>query len=323
MLESEGIFWGMPVILYLFLAGMGAGATTVSASMLLRGGGGAQGTHHEIARYGALLGPIPVIIGVAALVFELGSFETGNYLRFLNLFLIVNLSPMSLGSWLLVFFILTSVVYAATYLPVPLPTWLGERLKLRRTLAWANVPLGIAVAVYTGVLLGAMPSRPFWNSPVLAMLFLLSALSTGVALIILARTLFSGHKGGEERREVVHKSGYVLASADTLLIGFELLALFLFIMFAYLTVGDVRYSIEAILPGGPLSSLFWIGVVLVGLVIPGLIELYHVVPGLLYQRKYEPSRYTEFAIAAAVIFGGFMLRYVVVIAGQITGPVGI
>ncbi len=32
--------------------------------------------------------------------------------------------------------------------------------------------MGIAVAVYTGVLLGAMPARPFWNSPILAMLFL-------------------------------------------------------------------------------------------------------------------------------------------------------
>lgn len=322
MLESEGIFWGMPVILYLFLAGMGAGATTVSASMLLRGGGGARGVHHEIARYGALLGPIPVIVGVAAIIFELGSFEVGNYLRFLNLFLIANLSPMSVGTWLLVLFIISSLMYAYTYLPF-LPMVLGDRFAWRRALAWVNVPLGIGVAVYTGVLLGAMPSRPFWNSPVLAMLFLLSALSTGIALIILTRALVSRGGLSEERREVVHKSGYVLASADTLLIGLEVLALFLFIMFAYLTVGDVRYAIEAILPGGPLASLFWIGVVLVGLVLPGLIELYHVIPGILYQRTYRVSRYAEFAIAAAVIFGGFMLRYVVVIAGQITGPVGI
>ena len=42
---TNGLFWGVPVILYLFLAGMGAGATTVSASMLLRGGGGARGMH--------------------------------------------------------------------------------------------------------------------------------------------------------------------------------------------------------------------------------------------------------------------------------------
>lgn len=319
---TEGLFWGIPVILYLFLAGMGAGATTISASMLLRGGGGPRGVHHEIARYGAILGPIPVIVGTGLIVLELGSFQHGDYFKFFNLLLVVNLSPMNVGSWLLFLFTATSVAYAYTYLNF-LPMPLGDRLKWRRALAWVNVPLGIGVAVYTGVMLGAMPSRPFWNSPVLALLFMLSALSSGTALIIFARALIT--RGGltEEQREVVHKSGYVLAATDTMIIGLELISVFLFLMFAYLTVGDVRYAVDTILPGGPLASLFWIGVVLVGLVIPGLLELYFVIPGLLYHRKYTVSRYTELVIAAAVIFGALVLRYVVVVAGQITGPVGL
>jgi formate-dependent nitrite reductase membrane component NrfD len=318
---TEGLFWGLPVILYLFLAGMGAGATTVSASMLLRGGGGPRGVHHEIARYGAILGPIPVIIGTGLIVFELGSFQNGDYLKFLNLLLVMNLSPMNVGSWLLFLFIGTSIIYAYTYLRLPVP--IGDRLKWRMVTAWVNIPLGIGVAVYTGVMLGAMPARPFWNSPILAMLFTLSALSTGVALIVFARALFTRRHLSEEDREIAHRSGYVLAASDALLIGFELLTVFLFIMFAYLTVGDVRYAVETILPGGPLSTMFWVGVVLVGLILPGLVEIRHVIPGLLYRKRYTVSRYTELGIAAAVIFGGFMLRYVVVIAGQITGPVGV
>lgn len=318
---TEGLFWGIPVILYLFLAGMGAGATTVSASMLLRGGGGPRGVHHEIARYGAILGPIPVIVGTGLIVFELGSFQHGDYFKFFNLLMVMNLSPMNVGSWLLFLFTATSVIYAYTYLKLPMP--IGDRLVWRRALAWVNIPLGLGVAIYTGVMLGAMPSRPFWNSPVLALLFTISALSTGVALIVFARALFT--RGGltEDQREVLHESGYVLAATDTMLIGFEILAIFLFLMFAYLTVGDVRYAVDSILPGGPLASLFWIGVVLIGLVIPGLLELYFVIPSLLYRRKYTVSRYTELGIAAAVIFGGLVLRYVVVVAGQITGPVGL
>jgi len=318
---TEGLNWGLPIIMYLFLAGMGAGAVTVSSSMLLRGGGG-RGVHHEIARYGALLGPLPVIIGTGLLVLELGSFEAGNYFRFLNLYMVMNLSPMSVGTWLLTVFMATSVVYAYTYIHF-VPFFLGDRLVWRRRMAWANVPLGLAVAIYTGVLLGAMPSRPFWNSPVLAFLFMISALSTGIALIIFTRALFTRGHLSEEHREIVHKSGYLLAASDTMLIGVELLVLFLFVMFAYLTVGDVRLAIETILPGGPLSVMFWTGVVLIGLVIPGLLELYFVIPSLLYRRKYTVSRYTELVIAAAVIFGGFVLRYVVVVAGQITGPVGL
>lgn len=318
---TEGLNWGLPIIMYLFLAGMGAGAVTVSSSMLLRGGGG-RGVHHEIARYGALLGPLPVIIGTGLLVLELGSFEAGNYFRFLNLYMVMNLSPMSVGTWLLTVFMATSVVYAYTYIHF-VPFFLGDRMVWRRRMAWANLPLGLAVAIYTGVLLGAMPARPFWNSPVLAFLFMISALSTGIALIIFTRALFTRGHLSEEHREIVHKSGYLLAASDTMLIGVELLVLFLFVMFAYLTVGDVRYAIETILPGGPLSVMFWTGVVLIGLVIPGLLELYFVIPSLLYRRKYTVSRYTELVIAAAVIFGGFVLRYVVVVAGQITGPVGL
>jgi formate-dependent nitrite reductase membrane component NrfD len=317
----EELNWGLPVILYLFLAGMGAGATTVSASMLLRGGGGPRGVHHEIASYGAVLGPLPVIIGTALIVFELGSFQHGDYFKFINLLLVMNLSPMNVGSWLLFLFTTTSVIYAYTYLRLPMPV--GDRMKWRIALAWVSIPLGIGVAIYTGVMLGAMPARPFWNSPVLAMLFVISSLSTGVALIVLARALVSRGRLTEEHREIVHKSGYVLASTDTILIGFEILAIFLFLMFAYLTVGDVRYAVNTILPGGQLAALFWGGVVLIGLILPGIVEIFTVTPSLLYQRKYAVSRWTEMTVALAVIFGGFMLRYVVVVAGQITGPVGI
>lgn len=318
------IFWGLPVILYLFLAGLGAGALTVSSSVLLRGGGGESGIHFDVARYGAFLAPLPVMIGCGLLVFELGSFHVGDWFKWLNLYKTINLSPMSIGTWLLTFFILTSLAYAVTFLPNP-PV-LGERaVRWRRPLAWVNVPLGIGVAVYTGVLLGAMPSRPFWNSPVLALLFLLSSLSTGVALILLARALLTPSKKapGDVSESQYHSSGYLLTASDLILIGIELVIVFLFIMFAYLTVGDVRYAIGVILSGGDLATLFWLGFVVLGLLVPAMIELFYVVPRLLYHRGYAPPRGAEIAVSVVVLIGGFMLRYVIVIAGQITGPVGV
>ncbi len=314
--------WGLPVVWYLFLAGVGAGSLTASASVLLRGGGGGfGGAHVEIARYGAFLAPLPLIVGCFALIFELGTFEAGHWFRWINLYKVINLSPMSIGTWLLTFFIGVSLVYAYTF--VPNAPFLGERqARLRKALAWVSVPLGIATAVYTGILLGAMPARPFWNSPILALLFLLSSISTGVALILLARGILHRARS-PEIEQARRESDYLLTATDVILIGFELMVIFLFLMYAQLTIGGVKEAIAVVLPGGDLAVLFWVGVVLIGLLIPALIELYYVVPKLVYHRGYNAPRIVDIAVSGAVLLGGFLLRYVVLVAGQVTGPIGI
>ncbi len=320
----ENLHWGLPVIAYLFLAGLGAGSLTVSASVLLRGGGGGfGGKHFAIARYGAFIAPPTVALGVLALIFELGSFQAGNWLRFLNLYTVINLSPMSIGTWLLTLFLIVSVVYAYTFLRRG-SAESDDNARLRRALAWVSVPLGIAVAIYTGILLGAMPARPFWNSPVLALLFLLSSLSTGVAAIMLARAFFGDGVNGEDSESRRDESGYILTTSDMLLIGFELMAVFLFLMFAQLTVGDVKHAVSILLSGGSVAFLFWIGVVFIGLLLPGLIELRYASRKLLYHGPFAaPPRSIELMVPVAVLVGGFVLRFVVVVAGQVTGPIGI
>lgn len=311
------LHWGLPVILYLFLGGLGAGAGAVSASILLRGGGGDHPDgNFELARWGAFIAPIAVIIGTFMLVFELGSFQTGHWFRWINLFLTINLSPMSIGSWLLALFILISLGYAYTFLDRGSQP--GDRHHdLRKALAWIMIPLGIGVALYTGILLGAMPARPFWNSPILALLFLVSALSTGVAVILLARALL-----GKADTSNIERGSYILTSSDVLLIGIEIAVVFLFIMYAHLTFGQMETAVSVIL-GGELTNLFWLGFVLLGLMLPAAIEIKYIIPSLLYQRQYKMNRSVEMLICALVLVGGFLLRYIVVVAGQITGPVGI
>ena len=318
--------WGIPVIFYLFMAGVGAGALTTSASMLLRGG--RSGRYFHIARYGSFLAAPLVVIGTGLLIFELGSFQTGEWFKFLNLFKVINLSPMSVGTWLLTLFILISLPYAYTFLPKdagPGDTQDG----MRRALAWIAIPFGICVAVYTGVLLGAMPGRPFWNSPILAMLFLLSSLSTGMAVLILVDVLWNMANGQDETlRSELREANYIMSATDTIFIGLELLVIFLFIMYAHLTVGDPREAIKVIQWGGELAPTFWFWVVFAGLLVPGLVELYNVLPRIMATDHEEalpvqllPAMHI--GVAVVVLLGGFMLRYVIVVAGQITGPIGL
>ena len=327
--------WGLPVIGYLFLAGAGAGALTVSSSVLLRGGGGGfGGAHFKVARYGALAAPVLLIIGTALIVLELGTFKAavahGDWallFRWLNLFKVINLSPMSIGSWALLAAILASVAYAYTFLP---GNKADDRMKsLRRGLAWIGVPLGIIVGIYTGVLLGAMPSRPLWNSPVLAALFLVSAISTGLATILLIKAVFDrDKKRTSENTAGTHfikedRSTYLLTASDLLLIGLELVAVFLFIMFAQLTIGAPAEAMKVLFPGGEMATLFWFGFVVVGLLLPVAVELRYVLPTLLNHQPYSIPVAIEVLVSSLILIGGFVLRYVIVIAGQITYPIGL
>ncbi len=310
----EHLAWELPVIAYLFLAGAGAGAVTVSASVLLRGGGFGP-SRDTIARYGAFIGPLPVMLGTSLLVFELGA-----PFRAFNLFKLINLSPMSIGSWLLAFFMVLSVLYAATFFAPERWAWAH---KAKIALAWVCVPFGIGVAIYTGVLLGAMPARPFWNSPIIAFLFMLSALSAGVAAIILAMTLLRKRSDDPALERDFENSTYLLATTDAMLLAGELLIIFLFLMFAHLTIGSTKEAVKVILWGGPLATAFWGLVVGLGILLPLLVEIRVVVPRLLYGEEYHLHPAFDAAMPAAVLVGGFALRYIVVIAGQITSPVGI
>ena len=68
----------------------------------------------------------------------------------------------------------------------------------RNSLAIIGLPISVGVGIYTGVLLGAVQSRPFWNTNLVAQLFLFSGLSTGCAALI--RGLAGRNESAEELR---------------------------------------------------------------------------------------------------------------------------
>lgn len=328
-MEQQELIWGLPVIGYLFLAGMGAGALVTSASMLLRSHG--RPAFYRLARYGAIISLPLVAIGTALLVLELGSFQTGHWFRWINLYKTINLSPMSIGSWFLILYFFVSAPYALSFI---LP---GNRLNdkwrvWRDRLAYVCIALGIGVAVYTGVLLGAMPARPLWNSPILAMLFLISSISTGIAVVLFTDWLVEYldwdwpakyFNWQNENNEGYSEATYILAATDTLLIGLELMVIFLFFMYAHLTVGHVEEAIKVFQSGGELAGLFWFGVVVIGLLIPALIELVKIFPALVGKGQYVHSGIAMLVVSILVIVGGFFLRYVIVVGGQIARLAGI
>ena len=101
--------WNWIVVIYLFLAGVSAGAFAVSALAYFIG----KETHEGVVRIGAYIAPFPLLIGILHLIFDL---ERPHL--FWKLFLSFRLdSVMSIGAWLLLLFSLVSFVHFYLWLP--------------------------------------------------------------------------------------------------------------------------------------------------------------------------------------------------------------
>jgi formate-dependent nitrite reductase membrane component NrfD len=283
-METSPFEWGLLIVNYLFLGGLSAGLFFVSALASFLG-------KPRTAWWGAILSPWPVAFGSALLIFDLG-----NWYRFYKLFLHFRWqSPMSIGSWLLIVFNGIAFAYFWTTLR---PDSRFSRWRTR--LAIAGLPLSIAVAIYTGVLLGAVQARPFWNTNLVAQMFLFSALSTGTAALILALTFDKVRPDPAEFRSL-----YLL---DIALIVLECFIVLPYIIHGELSPQAVREALELIL-GGPYTLIFWLAFVCAGLLAPLVLEIFEVV-----SKGY--SRSLAGVAAVLVVCGGYLLRYIFVYAGQ-------
>ena len=330
------LMWGWPIIGYLFLAGVGAGAMAVSAIVMLWDPSGAFRVRARlIVRLGAFIGPLPVMIGAGLLVFELGRpYRAFNIMTSNFWYAAFNPSPMNWGGWFILLFCLFATVYALAFVHwgALLGPGLGERLearaeRLRGPLAVVCTPLSIALAIYTAILLAAVPSRPLWHTPVLWLLFTVSAISTGLSAIILVQRFLFRKEGskrpGRKEDPAFRVTEYSLVGMKVLLIVAELVVIGLFFMFAHMTINSANFAIQSLLPGGELATAFWLGVIGVGLLIPGFIESFYLLRTAGLGHEFEWPYVINIAAPAAVLVGGLMLRYVIVVGGQVTGPIGI
>lgn len=312
------IEWGFLIVNYLFLGGVSAGLYFVSALATFLYKIDAPSPYTRIARLGAFLAPWPVMIGCLLLIFDLGRWH-----HFYKLFLHLRLvSPMSIGSWLLVLFNLVALLNCYAWLTERQRNELFTRLPRslaflgtfnfdidhwRRRLAFVGLPISVGVGIYTGVLLGAVQSRPFWNTNLVAQLFLFSALSTGCATLIL------GLSGREERAQELR----LLYGLDICFMVLEFFIVLPYLIHGQLSVQAVQDSLHLIL-GGPFTILFWVFFLGFGLLAPLVVELRELVPVLVSNREFHYSRFLAAGTAVLILGGGFLLRYIFVFAGQMS-----
>ena len=165
--------------------------------------------------------------------------------------------------------------------------------RLRRRLGLVSIAAGVALGVYTGILLSSLGARPLWSSGLLGPLFLVSGLSTSAAFVHLVSP------DPEERLGLLRLDNALILT-EVALLAFYLIGL----------AGSAEAHARAaeLLLGGPYTAVFWVGVVGLGLVVPLVIQVL-VVTG----------RVAHTPVASIlVLLGGLALRFVIVYAGQIS-----
>ena len=298
------ISWEAPIWIYLWLAGM-AGGAYFAAFLAERFAGVTGGRLLQVA---TCLG-IPLAgIGVLLLIVDLGY-----PIRFWHLLVrFLAVSPMSMGTWVLMVWVIVAAAMVALwlgelYVPRLADLRLGP-LNLRRmieVLSWIDLVFAALLMSYTGVLL-ATSNQPLWaGSILLPPLFVASAISTGVALLIVAAVTVRA-------LEIPGRTVSQLAEADAVVILIELAVLVGYSI--WLAVSAMEGTGEALrlLPTGVLAAPFWAGVVLLALLVPLGLEVAN------WGKELEGKAVWRAVLASAVcvVFGGLVLRAVITIGGQ-------
>ncbi len=279
--------WGPMIAWYLFLAGASAGAFITAAFVEKKY---PESVKMRIA--GRMIAPVFIAIGLLLLILDA---EAGlhNPLRFI--YLVMNPgSVMTLGVYFICVYMPVSLVVALLELmKKPVPQWLN----------WVGIISAFCVAAYTGFLLGVVQACPLWNNAILPILFVVSALSAG-----LAATSLVGLIADRERFEQM----WLIKKSHVILSAIEMVVLFTMLIIVNSGSPEGAASVASLI-SGQYAVMFWGGLVILGLVAPFMIEGYPV----FITKKPETST-TSLVISiigeSGVLIGGFMLRLLIVLA---------
>lgn len=286
--------WEWPVAAYLFLGGLVAGLLIFGATMRLRKVKG-----FERAIRVADLAAIPLLaLGLIFLWIDLSN--RWNAWRFFTTFR--PRSAMSWGSWILALSMVALGFRLALHIDAWerwVPSWLRKpahriaalaegRLRL---LDGITIVLGIALGLYTGVLLSSISARPLWDSVFLAPLFLVSGMASGGAFLCLFL------------KEDAHRR---LAPVSMSLCGVEVALIGAYLVTLAAGSAPAQRAADLLL-GGDFTAAFWLVVVVVGLALPLMIEVGEI-------RRWLSARIARVA-PVLKLTGAAGLRFVILFAG--------
>lgn len=282
--------WGLPITAVVFLIGASAGALMLSSLTYVFG----KEEYKPVSRISIFLAILLLIGALSTIEGELGRPE-----RFMNLMIYGpgNLTSMfAVNAFLYSGYILLSIVYLWT-------TFRADLVAVTKILGAAAAALAIFVHAGTGSIFGFIIAKELWFSPLLPVLFIVAALTSGVALLILILTVtFKFTNRLMDEKLVVGLGKYLTA--------FLLLQLFLVfienMVRAYGGLGGGEMT--KFLFSGPYSFVFWVIQILLGTIVP---------IAILSAKK---NMLTVQIASVLAVMGVFAERFSLVIPGQSVPP---
>jgi formate-dependent nitrite reductase membrane component NrfD len=302
--EMSEISWGIMLVGYLFLGGAAGGAYAVGGLADLFKGEDKK--YRILSKSGVLVSLFAMIIGLVLLVVDLKRFAV-DPLVILNAYLRFPGSILTVGTWIITAFI------AVSLLTVILGFFKGDAT-LRKGTEIVGIVLGISTAAYTGILLSFARGIPLWSSAFLPWLFVISGALTGLALTMimipaLSVIMPSAFRDFKELYE--NKDEFVSLLEHTEKYCQILTVIEIILVAIYL----ISTPMTGVLLGGSSVSLWFYVYIVLGLILPLGVSY--------YTTKLADSGKTGTVILMTmgghllVLFGGLLLRYVILTGGQI------
>lgn len=285
---NNQIVWGMPHVFAIFLIVAASGALNVGSIGTVFG----KHIYQPMGRLSALLAMSLLIGGLIVLVLDLGRPDR-------LIIAMTHYNFKSIFAWNIILyngFLALAAVYVWTMMD-------RHAQAFYKPAGFAAFAWRLILTTGTGSIFGFLVARDFYNSAVLAPLFIAMSFVFGMAVFILVLYFAYQWTG----RELGDK---VLARLRTLLAVF-IGAVLLIEAARYLTGlyiaerADVTRFI--LFDGGIYTALFWAGQIVVGSLLP---------LSLIFCRKLAGNRLALLLAAAFAIVGGLIQLYIILIGGQ-------
>lgn len=279
---------GVPIAVYFYMTGLSAGSFIISTMAYGLG----MKKYKPVGKIGVVLAILLLVLAPLNLIVDLGQ-----PLRFWHLLVFLQpTSPITYGSFLLTIYPINCLIYGSFMF--------AGKAKLTRIFGLIGIPLALSVHGYTGFIMALGKARPLWNTALMPTYFLVSAMVSGIALMIIV-VIIKGLFFSPEReinRELVFDFGRMLAM--TILLD-------LFLVFSDLVLlltmdPEAREAAQMLLTGS--FSPYFLG-----------IEMFlgALVPVIILMSPFTKKRLVPVTLAAFLAMVGVMaMRFVLVIGGQ-------